>query len=94
MNKNAPFSVCRGRQTTARGGCNVHQLTPKIQSKAKKCANQNGRPSRSLKSKKNNRKRKKETRARLKRREDDIPIERHVVGLGIVPSHSEIASSF
>ena len=59
----------------------------------KKCANQNGRPSRSLKSKKNNIEREKKTRRRRKRQEDDTPTERHILRLGIVPSHSEISSS-
>ena len=74
--------------------CNVHQSTPKIRSRTKKCANQNGRPSRSLKSKKSSRERtKEETPPRRKREEDDTPTKRHVVRPGIVPSHSEIASS-
>ena len=34
VSSGTPFSVCRGRQTVARGGCNVHQSTyqfaPKI----------------------------------------------------------------
>ena len=30
--------VCRGRQTTARGGCNVHLPAPKISFKKRKCA--------------------------------------------------------
>ena len=94
MNKNAPLSVCRGQQTTARGGCNVHQSTPKIRSRTKKCANQNGRPSRPLKSKKNNRESEKKTRPRRKRQEDDTPTERHIARLGIVPSLPELASSF
>ena len=43
--------VCRGRQTTARGGCNVIQRHDKISMKISKCAIskqhiQNGRPSR------------------------------------------------
>ena len=59
----------------------------------KKCANQNGRPSSSLKSKKNNREQKREkTLPRRKRQEDDTPTERHELRLGIVPSHSEIVS--
>ena len=43
--------VCRGRQTTARGGCNASHRHDKISMKVSKCAiskqhNQNGRPSR------------------------------------------------
>ena len=72
--------------------CNVHQSTPKIRSRTKKCANQNGRPSRSLKSKKNSREHKKRDPPRRKREEDDTPTERHVARPGIVPSLSEIAS--
>ena len=51
------FPLCRDPQTTARGGCNLRQLTYKISLKILKCAisnnvqNQKGRPSRYRQSK-------------------------------------------
>ena len=45
----ATYLVSRGQQTTARGGCNVRQIAPKIRWKFEKCASQYGRPGMSLK---------------------------------------------
>ena len=74
--------------------CNVHQSTPKFRSKfrsrTRKCANQNGRPSRSLKSKRERQRTQEET-PQTKREEDDGSTLKLAEKPGIVPSHSEIA---
>ena len=71
--------------------CNVHQSAPKFRSRTKKSANQNGRPGRSLKSKKEKARGQKKDPPQTKRRKRRHAIERHLERPGIVPSQSKIA---
>ena len=56
----------------ARGGCNVHQSLPKIRSRTNKGAIENGRPGRSLKSKKKQMQEKRDTPPDKKRERDNV----------------------